>query len=84
MSKARSREGPSRAALKGMPEVDFKTAKVRRNPHAEPIARPPRDGFPGGTFWSRPCRAHQEEGPDAGRRRAQVFLHEMPTTGSWW
>ena len=38
MKKARSHEEPSRAALKEMPEVDFKTAKVRRNPYAERIA----------------------------------------------
>jgi len=38
MKKARSHEEPSRAALKEMPEVDFKTVKVRRNPYAERIA----------------------------------------------
>jgi len=38
MKKAPSREEPSRAALREMPEVDFKTAKVRRNPYADRIA----------------------------------------------
>ena len=38
MKKARSHEEPSRAALREMPEVDFRTAKVRRNPYAERIA----------------------------------------------
>ncbi len=38
MKKARSHEEPSRAALREMPEVDFESAKVRRNPYAERIA----------------------------------------------
>ena len=29
---------PSRASLREMPEIDFKTAKVRRNPYAPRIA----------------------------------------------
>ncbi len=38
MKKGRSQKEPSRASLREMPEVDFKTAKVRRNPFAERIA----------------------------------------------
>jgi len=38
MKKARSREEPARAALREMPEVDFKIAKVRRIPYAQRIA----------------------------------------------
>ncbi len=38
MKKARSQQEPSRVALREMPEVDFKAAKVRRNPYAERIA----------------------------------------------
>jgi hypothetical protein len=38
MKKARRHEDPSRAALREMPEVDFETAKVRRNPYAKRIA----------------------------------------------
>ncbi len=37
MKKALRHEEPSRAALREMPEVDFKTAKLRRNPYAERI-----------------------------------------------
>src|SRR4051812_23353365 len=40
MKKARKKthHGPSRASLREMPEVDFKKAKVRRNPYAKRIA----------------------------------------------
>jgi hypothetical protein len=38
MKKARRQQEPSRASLREIPEVDFKTAKVRRNPYAERIA----------------------------------------------
>jgi len=39
MKKAdRRKKGPSRASLREMPEVDFKAAKVRRNPFAKRIA----------------------------------------------
>ena len=38
MKKARSQQEPPRAAPREMPEVDFKAAKVRRNPYAERIA----------------------------------------------
>ncbi|MGE5046924.1 MAG: hypothetical protein ACM3PC_00025 [Deltaproteobacteria bacterium] len=31
--------GPSRASLQEMPEVDFDTARVRRNPYARRIAK---------------------------------------------
>jgi hypothetical protein len=34
----RSMKGPSRSSLREMPEVDFKKAKVRRNPYARRIA----------------------------------------------
>jgi hypothetical protein len=34
----RSVKGPSRSSLREMPEVDFKKAKVRRNPYARRIA----------------------------------------------
>ncbi len=36
--KPRRERGPSRASLREIPEVDFETAKVRRNPYAERIA----------------------------------------------
>ena len=42
MKKASRQAEPSRAALTEMPEVDFKTAKIRRNPFAKRIAR---EGF---------------------------------------
>jgi hypothetical protein len=38
MKKTRSQQEPSRASLREIPEVDFKAAKVRRNPYAERIA----------------------------------------------
>lgn len=38
MKKASNRREPSRAALREIPEVDFKVARVRRNPYAERIA----------------------------------------------
>jgi hypothetical protein len=38
MKKARKHQEPSRASLREIPEVDFETAKVRRNPYAERIA----------------------------------------------
>jgi hypothetical protein len=38
MKKARRQQEPSRASLREIPEVDFKVAKVRRNPYAERIA----------------------------------------------
>jgi hypothetical protein len=38
MKKVRSRKLPSAASLREMPEVDFSTAKVRRNPYAARIA----------------------------------------------
>jgi hypothetical protein len=42
MKKAGRQAEPSRAALMEMPEVDFKTASIRRNPFAKRIAR---EGF---------------------------------------
>lgn len=38
MKKARRQQEPSRASLLEIPEVDFKAAKLRRNPYAERIA----------------------------------------------
>lgn len=38
MKKTREQREPARSALKEMPEVDFKTARVRRNPYAKRIA----------------------------------------------
>ena len=38
MKKARRQREPSRASLREVPEVDFETVKVRRNPYAERIA----------------------------------------------
>lgn len=38
MKKARKSQEPSRTSLREIPEVDFVTAKVRRNPYAERIA----------------------------------------------
>jgi hypothetical protein len=38
MKKILSQQEPSRAALREMPEVDFKVAKARRNPYAKRIA----------------------------------------------
>lgn len=34
----KSAKGPSRRSLREMPEVDFRKAKVRRNPYADRIA----------------------------------------------
>jgi hypothetical protein len=39
MKKARRRSEPSKASLREMPEVDFATARVRRNHHAARIAK---------------------------------------------
>lgn len=38
MRKTSSHRAPSRASLREIPEVDFKSAKVRRNPYADRIA----------------------------------------------
>lgn len=38
MKKARKYSEPSKASLREIPEVDFKSAKVRRNPYAARIA----------------------------------------------
>jgi hypothetical protein len=38
MKKAHRHEDPSGVALREMPEVDFETSKVRRNPYAKRIA----------------------------------------------
>ena len=38
MKKARSPREPSRASLKAIPEVDFDTARVGRNPYAALVA----------------------------------------------
>lgn len=38
MKRVHRHQDPSRAALREIPEVDFKTAKVRRNPYAKRIA----------------------------------------------
>ncbi len=38
MKKTHRQKKPSKAALREIPEVDFKVAKVRRNPYAKRIA----------------------------------------------
>ena len=38
MKKVRKGREPSKASLREIPEVDFRTASVRRNPYAERIA----------------------------------------------
>lgn len=38
MKKTRKHEGPSAASLREMPEIDFSTAIVQRNPYAARIA----------------------------------------------
>jgi hypothetical protein len=38
MKRARKAREPSRASLREIPEVDFKTSKVRPNPHAARVA----------------------------------------------
>jgi len=38
MKKAPSHREPSKASLREIPEVDFRTAKVKRNPYAARIA----------------------------------------------
>ena len=37
-AKARRQPEPSKASLKAIPEIDFKAAKIRRNPYAARIA----------------------------------------------
>lgn len=54
---------PSRSSLKEMPEVDFATAKVRRNPYAKRIAR---EGIAIQTNRGRPRRG-EETGPTVPR-----------------
>ena len=38
-AKTRRQRGPSAASLRGIPEIDFSKAKVRRNPYAARIAK---------------------------------------------
>lgn len=64
MKKAsRKPQEPSRASLKEIPEVDFSTAKVRRNPYAKRIAR---EGVSVQTGRGRPRRG-EETGPTVPR-----------------
>jgi len=62
MKKARER-GPSAASLRAIPEVDFKKAKVRRNPYAARIAR---EGIAINPGLGRPKKG-QETGPTIPR-----------------
>jgi hypothetical protein len=62
MKKARER-GPSAASLREIPEVDFKSAKVRRNPYAARIAA---EGIVINTGRGRPKKG-QETGPTVPR-----------------
>ena len=39
MKKIKRHRGPSKASLREMPEIDFKTAKFKPNPYAKRIAR---------------------------------------------
>jgi hypothetical protein len=65
MKKAPKKSGrePSKASLKEIPEVDFATAKVRRNPYAKRIAR---EGYTVQTTRGRP-RKGEESGPTVPR-----------------
>ena len=62
MKKA-SKRGPSAASLREIPEVDFKKAKVQRNPYAARIAR---DGIVINPGRGRPKKG-QETGPTIPR-----------------
>jgi hypothetical protein len=70
----RASQEPSRASLREMPEVDFKTAKVTRNPYAARIAA---EGISIHTARGRP-RKGTETGPTVPksvRFPAEVWKH---------
>jgi len=76
MKKATRRrtQGPSRASLREIPEIDFRNAKVRRNPYARRIAT---EGFSVHIGRGRP-RKGTETGPSIPksiRFPASVWKH---------
>lgn len=63
MKKAKSSRGPSRSSLREIPEIDFRTAKVRPNPYAKRIAK---EGYTIHVTRGRPKKG-TETGPTAPR-----------------
>ena len=63
MKKARKHEEPSAASLREIPEIDFTTAKVRKNPYAARIAK---EGFTVRVGKGRPKKG-KETGPSITR-----------------